>query len=250
MIYHDLAQNTTEWLTARLGLVTASCFSNVVNVATGEIKSGRKKGEASKTLDTYANTLVAEMISGHGLEKFKESYWMERGKMMEPQAYSAYEIITDNKIDRGGLFTNDEMTIGASPDIRIFDASGKFVGVGEIKCPAPDTHIENLLRAAQHKCIDPDYKAQVQGQIMLSGAEFSDWFSYHPDMPPAMIRTERDNYYCEVLARSLDEFVSIVQEKIDTLEKMGVIVPPRPILEMHRQYTQHKTDKIPDFLSA
>lgn len=222
MIYHVVSQQSTEWFKLRLGMATASCFSKIITPKTGEI---------SKSAEGYANELIGEMITGENSEKF-ESYWMERGAMLEADASASYEVITGYTLDRGGFLTNDEMTIGASPDRRVLDASGNVVGGVEIKCPAPATHIENLLRGDE---IDPKYIPQVQGQILIGGFEFVDWFSYHPDMPPAHIRTMRDEVYCDKLQDALNNFNHILDSKIHLLEQRGVIVPPRPILDMYRE---------------
>ena len=225
MIYHEVSQQSSEWFKLRLGLATASCFSKIITPKTGEI---------SKQAEGYANELIGEMITGENAEKF-ESYWMERGAMLEADASASYEVITGYALDRGGFITNDEMTVGASPDRRVLDADGQVIGGVEIKCPAPDTHIENLLRG---NAIDPKYYPQVQGQILIGGFKFVDWFSYHPDMPPAHIRTYRDDEYCEKLQDALNRFNHIVDSKIFLLQERGVIVNERPIMEMYRQAIQ------------
>lgn len=241
MIYHDVSQGSDEWFRMRLGVATASCFDKIITPKTGEI---------SKSAEKYANQLVGEMICGENSEKF-QSYWMERGALMEPKARAQYEIITDYTLDRGGFVTNDDMTIGASPDVRVVNPStGKIIGAAEIKCPAPDTHIENLKRAFREKKIDPSYIPQVQGQILVGEFDFVDWFSYHPDMPPAHIRTNRDDAFCDKLEYALNEFIGMVEETIFMFERIGLIVPPRPIIMMHKSAQAKVDDQIPDYLSG
>lgn len=237
MIYHELSQGSTEWFKARLGLATASCFDQIITP---------KTGEPSKSMDAYANRLIGELITGENSEKF-ENYWMERGAILEADAAAAYEVITDYKLDRGGFLTNDDMTIGASPDRRVSGPNGNVIGGVEIKCPSPAVHVTNLLREGK---IDPSYTPQVQGQIMVGGFEFVDWFSYHPDMPPAHIRTFRDDVYCEKLQNALDEFCDMIEYKINILTKRGVIVPERPIIAMHRKAMDFENDQIPNFMDA
>jgi len=228
MIYHEVSQQSDQWYKMRLGLATASRFGQLITPKTGQF---------SKSMDPYANQLIGEMVTGKGAEKF-ESYWMERGAMLEQDASASYEVITGYSLDRGGFLTNDEMTIGASPDRRVLDASGNVIGGTEIKCPSEAVHIENLLRMKKHGTIDPDYIPQVQGQILIGKLEFVDWFSYHPDMPPALIRTERDDDFCNKLEDALGEFDRILREKIDLLQSMGMIIPPRPILAMYDEAIQ------------
>ena len=236
MIYHEVAQQSPEWFRMRLGLATASCFDKIITP---------KTAEPSKSMDDYANSLIGELITGESSEKF-QSYWMERGAQMEAEASASYEVITDFTLDRGGFLTDDNMTVGASPDRRVLKL-GSVVGGVEIKCPKPETHIANLLRKGE---IDPSYKPQVQGQILIGEFEFVDWFSYHPDMPPAHIRTYRDDAYCEKLKRALDAFTGLMDEKISVLTNIGVIIPERPIVQMYREQMNFEQENLPNYLMA
>lgn len=237
MIYHEVSQGSVEWFKMRLGVATASCFDKIITP---------KTGEPSKQMDEYANKLIGELVTGENSETFT-SYWMERGAQFEADAAAAYEVITDFTLDRGGFLTNDDMTIGASPDRRVFDRDGHVIGGVEIKCPAPATHVGNLLRGEE---IDPSYIPQVQGQILVGGFEFVDWFSYHPDMPPAHIRTYRNDVFCEKLERALNEFCDLMEHKIKTLTQRGVLIPERPVIQMYRAAMDFKNDNIPDYLSG
>ena len=238
MIYHEVVQQSPEWFRMRLGLATASCFHRIVTPV---------KAEPSKSMDEYANGLIGELITGANSETFK-SYWMERGSQMEAEASASYEVITDFTLDRGGFLTDDNMTVGASPDRRVLKFGSVVAGV-EIKCPDPSTHIANLLRLKEGS-IDPFYKPQVQGQILIGEFEFVDWFSYHPDMPPAHIRTYRDDAYCEKLKRALDAFTGLMDEKISELTSIGVIIPERPIVQMYREQMNFEQEDLPNYLMA
>lgn len=240
MIFHDVAQGSPEWKRMRLGLATASSFHKIITPVTGKL---------SKSAESYASQLVGEMITGENAENF-QSYWMERGGLMEAAASSSYEIITGLTLDRGGFITNDEMTIGASPDRRVRGDNGLIVGGVEIKCPSPDVHIENLKRAIKHGAIDPSYIPQVQGQILFGEFEFDDWFSYHPEMPPAHIRTYRDDSYCKKLEEALDAFLDMVNETIYIFKKIGFEVPARPIVMMREQELKKDKSDIPEYLMA
>jgi hypothetical protein len=70
--------------------------------------------------------------------------------------------------------------------------------------------------------IDPDYIPQVQGQMLIYGFKFVDWFSYHPEMPPALIRTYRDDMYCAKLDGALEAFDALKQAKIKALKERCV----------------------------
>lgn len=210
MQFHDIEQGTDEWHGLRLGLPTASCFGKIITP---------KTGKPSTQADAYANRLIAELILGRPQDTFPPTYWMERGEMLEAEAKQLYCFDTGYNIKPGGLATDDLGRCGASPDARVFGGKN-LIGGAEIKCPAPWTHVENLLRDE----IDPDYIPQVQGQILIYGFEFVDWFSYHPDMPPALIRTYRDDAYCQKLEAALSDFHEIKMAKIEKLISKGLMI--------------------------
>lgn len=231
MIFHEVSQGSEEWHKIRIGLATSSCFGEICTPA---------EGKPSKSMDAYSNKLIGELITGTNSENF-QSYWMERGATMEADAAASYEIITGYKLDRGGFITDDDMTMGASPDRRVLDAHGNVIGGVEIKCPSEAIHVGNLLRMVEHGAIDPQYKPQVQGQILVGGFEFVDWFSYHPQMPPARVTTYRDDEFCEKLEIALDAFMMMLNRKIGILRDAGLIIPPRPILNFY-EHAKIKTD--------
>lgn len=214
MKYFDVSHGSQEWFDIRIGKATASNFNKIVTPA---------KLEFSKQAEDYANLMIAEMILGQCLEKFAASHWMERGAILEADARALYQFETGFTLERGGFITNDAGTIGCSPDVRVANKDGRIIGCAEIKCPAPWTHVESLLRDS----VDTANVLQVQGQIMIGGFEFNDWFSYHPEMPPARIRTLRDEKVCTALAVALGKFEIMVKDKIAILTKKGVLMPTK-----------------------
>lgn len=216
-IFHDVPQNSPEWYALRVGVVTASSFDKIITPKTGKLSS---------QADEYANRICAEIILGQSHEHFQPSYWMERGATMEVDAKKMYEFTTGYKIDGGGFILSPCGKLGCSPDVRVYDENGEIIGAAEIKCPAPWNHVANLLRDS----IDPQYIPQVQGQMLIGGFQFVDWFSYHPDMPPAVIRTVRDDEFCAKLETALEDFKIILQAKIDKLLEKGVPIhqPDKP----------------------
>jgi len=227
MIYHDLSQNTPEWYAFRMGKATSSKFDCLVTPT----------GKLSAQMDVYISTVLAELIMGHSLEKFEQSYWMQQGVLKEADARAAYEFETDFKLDRGGVFTNDKETAAASPDVRVFEGS-RLVGGAEIKCPAPWTHVENLRRMHRHNEIDPKYKPQVQGHLLICDFEFVDWYSFHEEMPPARIRTYRDEAFIATLQSALDKFDETMEKEIALLKANGVIFPEIKIPEPKPNYAE------------
>ena len=193
MIVHDLEQGTDEWFRARLGIPTASRFKDIYT-STGKAASGA---------DNYMLSLLAERVAGKPLESF-ESEWMRRGTELEPEARAYYELNRDTEVQQTGFITNNDGTVGCSPD-----------GMGlEIKCPAPHTHMKYLLAG---KC-PAEYVPQVQGTMWICEYDHWDFMSYHPDLPPLIIRVNRDEKYISGLEAEIAKFLDKMESKIQLLE--------------------------------
>jgi len=100
-------------------------------------------------------------------------------------------------VTKVGFVTNDEQTIGASPDAFV-----GHEGLLELKVPAEHTHVGYLLTRA----MDAEYWPQVQGQLWIANRGWLDIMSYHPEMPPALIRVERDVGYIATLSAAVHAF--------------------------------------------
>ena len=186
-------QNSDEWMTARLGIPTASAFARILT------NTGRPSTQAI----AYRNTLLAERLTRMpgGYEEgsgFQGTPLTERGHALEDEARAYYEIETGRPVQRVGFVTDDHGWIGCSPDGLVAPD-----GVVEIKCKSPANHVAALLG---HK--SPEYYAQIQGQLWVTEREWCDRVFYHPLMPSIITRIMRDEPYLRLLAERLDEFVS------------------------------------------
>jgi hypothetical protein len=92
-----------------------------------------------------------------------------------------------------GFVTNDEGTIGCSPDRMNL----------EIKCPSLKTHLKYLVDG---KC-PTKYIPQVQGCMFVCEQDHWDFMSYHPDARPLIVRVERDDDYITELSKHLNQFI-------------------------------------------
>ena len=92
-------------------------------------------------------------------------------------------------------------------------------GLVEIKVPNAGTHIGYLINDS----IDPIYKPQVQGQLLLSGRQWCDWVSYHDFIRPIIIRTYRDDEYIQKLQDAIDEFCLEYLNAIRKLIDRGIV---------------------------
>lgn len=180
-------QGTTEWLTLRAGIPTASQFDKIITPG----------GEPSKSAPKYLYKLLAERMMGHPCEEYM-SHWMDRGSELEDRAVAFYEFQRDMETVKVGFVTNAEGTIGASPDRLVGDK-----GLLEIKVPSEAIHVSYLLQTGSAY---GEYKVQTQGQLWIAEREWNDLFSYHPEMPEALVRIERDERFIRKLAEEVKTF--------------------------------------------
>jgi len=199
MIILDVEQGTEEWLAARCGIPTASCFDKIIT------STGKDSTQASG----YINKLCAEWLMGGPEESFK-SDWMQRGNELEPEARAFYEFDSDCKVNEVGLvYLDDKKLIACSPD-GLTENGGL-----EIKCPSASVHVSYLL----DQKLPTSYKQQVQACMWICQKDHWDFVSYHPAMEPLKIRVDRDDAYIAQMAAALNRFVVQMLEQREKLSK-------------------------------
>ena len=134
---------------------------------------------------------------GHPCLEFM-SRWMDRGSQMEQDAVEFYEFTRDQKTVKVGCVTNADGTIGCSPDRLVGDD-----GLLEIKCPSEAVHMSYLLGSGS---AFEAYGVQMQGQLWISQKCFNDSLSFHPELPPALLRIERDEAFIRILEDQVTTF--------------------------------------------
>jgi len=172
----DLEQGTQEWLDARLGVPTASRFSDIITAKTGVLSTSAKK---------YAAELIVERKGFESPSFMTEA--MEHGIVTENEARMWWQFRYDRDITQVGMVTTDDGRIACSPDGLIH--RGNLAG-WECKCPQAKTHMMYLM--AQEL---PDaYKQQVHGSMWV--CEVDSWYfmSYCAGLEPFVIQVERDEY--------------------------------------------------------
>ena len=189
----ECQQGTEEWFQARLGVPSASNFFKLVTI----------NGKPSSQADGYINALVAEKLTGQSTF-VQTTDAMQRGIDLEPFARDKYQDITLNPVTQVGFCLHDEIAAGASPDGLVNNDGGL-----EIKCPMPHNHVEYLSGGK----LPSKYFQQVQGCLWITGRDWWDFMSYHPQMKPLIVRVERDEDFIE----SLEENVRQAVERIDFL---------------------------------
>jgi hypothetical protein len=195
-------QGTEEWFRSRMGIPTASEFATV-------LAKGRSGGD-SKTRQTYLYKLAGELITGEPMESYSNAH-MERGKVMEDEARSFYEFMTDAQCERVGFIRNGRK--GASPD-SLIGANGMV----EIKTKLPHLMIETILRGE----FPAEHKAQCQGQLWVAEREWIDIAVYWPGMPPFVQRATRDEAYILELSDAVDAFNAELDMIVDKVRAHGL----------------------------
>lgn len=187
MIILDLEQGSPEWGAARLGIPTASQFSRLLTPT----------GKPSTSANGYMDELLAERLLGASLDQVTTD-WMRRGRELEASAVRYYELQRDCDTKAIGFVLRDDGKCGCSPD-RLVGEDGLL----EIKCPGAKTHV-TYLRGD----VSAAHKPQTQGQLWICEREWCDVLSYHPEMPPALVRVDRDEAYIKALATVVAQFAA------------------------------------------
>jgi len=199
----DLVQGTDEWLSIRLGKVTASRVADVI---------ARTKTGPSASRANYMAELVAERLTGAKAESFSNAA-MQWGTDQEPEARLAYEFRTDAEIELVGFLPHPSIVMsGASPDGLVGDS-----GLVEIKCPNTATHIDTLLTGT----IPGKYETQMLWQMACTGRAWCDFASYDPRMPVEMqLFVKRFNRDAERIAELEAEVRAFLTELDSTVASL------------------------------
>jgi hypothetical protein len=193
-------QGTAEWYAARLGIPTASSFSQIVTTL----------GKPSKSADGYMRRLLAEHFIGEPAEA-QASQFMQRGTHMEKAARARYAMEKDVDVQTVGFCLRDDRLAGCSPDGLVGDD-----GLVELKCPSAAVHVGYLLDG-----LEGEYWTQVQGQLLITGRAWCDLCAFNPALPPVIKRIERDEDFLEILSAALDTFIEQMKVRRTALVALG-----------------------------
>lgn len=202
-IIESCEQGSTEWLSMRLGKVTASRVKDVLSKGRGSAPS--------KTAESYMIELIAEVLTGES-KPFFENDAMRWGTETEPQARSMYEVNNGFVSVKEVAFVEHNDQVGISPDGLIGDD-----GLLEIKCPNTTTQLKRALSDDY----SADYKAQIQMQLWVTERQWCDFVSFDPRLDCAagylQQRVERDELYIEEMKIKVYAFVEKMNELIKQL---------------------------------
>lgn len=182
----DVEQGTKEWLEARLGFVTASRIHDVLT------KPRTRGQEESSARRNYKAQIVCEILSGKlSKDDEIETWWMRRGKELEPDARSEYEMRTGVPVQTCGFVKHPSIPrYGCSPDGLVGED-----GLIQIKCLNRANHIECLTSG-----IPTELEEQMISELAVCvDRKWNDFVSYHPEFPAEMRLFVKRVYRKEVL---------------------------------------------------
>jgi putative phage-type endonuclease len=208
-----IEQRTEEWFQQRLGKVTASRISDVID---------KTKTGASTSRQNYLVQLVSERLTGKKGDSFVNQAMLD-GIEREAAAREFYMRTRGVSVTEVGFFDHPVIkNSGASPDGAVnAEEDGKYAGLIEIKCPIETTHTNTLMS----KSVPSKYMPQIQWQMasVSPNVKWVDFISYNPNFPDTMqlfvARVERDNDYIAELETEVIKFLEEVEQTILKLKE-------------------------------
>ena len=217
MILETATQRTEDWYAARIGKATASRFKDAIATKkqTEKQKKDNLPGDPMQAQLDYLTELVVERLTQQPVQRYATAA-MQWGTEQEPAARAAYERVTGISVEETGFICHDTLLAGCSPDGLV-----DWDGLIEIKCPwNTANHIETLLNG-----MPDDHRAQVQGQMWITGRQWCDFVSYDPRMPAELQlhvqRINRDPAYVADLERRVTEFLAEVGAQVEALRRLA-----------------------------
>lgn len=252
MIVLNHPQGSDDWLRARCGVITASRFSDAIEVVGGlteqqqayvdALTAGKAETDAraaagykakptstaieralrgedlrqpSAKANAYASLIAMETISREPLDDTFVTYAMRRGRELEPQARAVYEHRTGAWIDEVSLILTDDSRFGYSADgFRDDD------GLIEIKCPAACEKLVDVWRHPEQAHLE--YIEQINGGLWITGRKYCDLVIYCPWLAPVgkdlfVKRIYRDEAAIERLEEGLIRFMRLADSLLEVL---------------------------------
>lgn len=248
MKFISAQQGTPEWLAARAGVITASCFADAISTIGGldekqalyvklmlagadakaalaeagykatptadavrRALAGEVIERPSDTAIRYADDLAIERISGKPYGIPAKTWLLDRGHELEGAARWRYEAqALGQHVTEAGLCITEDGLFGYSTDGLVGDD-----GLIEIKCPIDSTKIRTMWQAGDVS----EYMHQMQGGMWITGRKWCDFIMYAPDLESCgadmyVKRIHRDDLFIDAMAERLARFDSMVENAV------------------------------------
>ncbi len=192
--FTDIKQGSTEWLSIRRGVVTASEADEIIS-PTWKIRTGDavEKYLFKKLAEKLLGWSAADLTPGGGFSNFA----MEQGHVVETIARPWFAFQYDCDIQTPAFCLSDDSRVGCSPDGLIGDDCGL-----EIKAPQPPTHLRYLVA----NVLPPEYAQQVHFSMFVTGRARWKFVSYSRQFDPLVIEVKRDEEIQSKIAAAVCAF--------------------------------------------
>lgn len=243
-----MEQRTPEWFLARKGKITASEIVNLLgnhkeqmtDEELAEYKAANPKSRVTTkevpfndTTYTYLNKKVAEMFMTD--EAYLEDVdakqintrAVNHGITYEAAAVQEYQKATGTDVYPAGFIPlqGHEGICGGSPDGLVED------GIIEVKCPwNTEVHQDYCLLETpeQLKELKPQYYAQIQLNILVTGSEYGDFVSYDPRIFNStrlkVLRVPKDSEYCKTLLERVQIAKEYMYQRMDAINNFQQLI--------------------------
>lgn len=205
MKFLEVQQGSAEWLQARAGKITASCFAD--SISTCQRKYGaREVGDPTAVAERYAADLAIERISNAPHGEPPKAWVLDRGHEMEAHARRLYEARTGSFVTESGICIDDGGVFAYSSDGLVDDD-----GLIEIKAPIDSTKIITMWQTGDTS----EYDHQIQGGMWITGRKWCDFIMYVPDLAAVgkdlyVKRIFRDDAFIDDMVARLVKFDQLV----------------------------------------
>lgn len=247
-------QGSDEWHRARAGVITASMFKvarqringlderqqkyvDAIRAGKPELEArvvagykaaptsetvkraldGEKVGELSEAAKNYAFRVAFERISGMPMDEGYETWQMERGHELEPEARAEHQILEGVLVERAGFVVTEDNVFGASADGLIGTKEGS-----EYKCFVSPASLRPVLLLNN---VD-EVMDQVQGCMWVTDRERWHLGFYCPALraigyPLHLLHIKRDDNYITAMEGDLLEFKAEVDRQERALRALA-----------------------------
>lgn len=209
-IYKDIPQHlddgtaNPEWLSLRAGLFTGSDFNQYLGILNKGLSDTAQTGLARKVCESL----------GYQFDSYK-SPLMERGIELESTARNMYYFETQNDVQEVAFVDWENYRAGCSPDGVVYNNKGNIDGITEFKCP----DIVAYLKAADGY-IKPEYRTQIQFNMLITGARWCDYVVFYPGMKLIINRVEADGAAQGTIMEALAELNVKYDELLDKIKQL------------------------------
>lgn len=200
MITLDLKQGSTEWNQARLGVLTAS-EADAILTPTFKARDGQG-------VETYLFKKLSEKVLGYAVE-MGGSFHTDQGHVVETIARPWFAFTYDKNVRTAGFCTTDDGRCGCSPDGLLDDGSGM-----EIKSPSGPVHLKYYFGNA----LPAEHAVQVHFSMWVTGAPYWTFVSYHRELPPLVVRVDRDEKKMAAIQETAEAFLERLGTAYDKIK--------------------------------